>query len=298
MRSTSLLLDIIDRTFPRLCFQILERQGLTVLFNVRVRKYPDGREMITYASRAIFNPHLDDEDNDILNVDDVINDEVDFETKRNIFKSDNSMRAVVRARQRIFDIAFLNEWKYFVTMTFDPKNVDHHNPRVCRDFLANWLKHTIYKYRLDHPDFKYLFVPEYGSKNKMIHIHGLISDFPVVDSGTVICKGYSSPIKKGRVPFDAEVLYPVFNLPLWNGGFSTAIPIYKNDGALSSYFTKYMVKDQKLIFGKYYWSSQNLTRDPVIEYYNYPFDEVDLPVYNLYSARLSLKYVSKITFNP
>ena len=274
-----------------------------ILFNTRVRIYPNGSRIVTYSSLPVFSPRFDPEDNDIEDINDLDDTPNSLFDKRRNFEKDNVLRAAVRARQRIFDIGFLNDWSYFCTFTFsDP--LPQRDPSVALKVVQNWLKYEVYNYRKDHPNFKYLCVPEYGGRYGNVHLHFLMSDIPVVDSGCVLIKGYDRPVKRCNLREYDVVLNTVYNVPLWNKGFSTAIRIYKNDGALSHYLSKYMTKDQKMIFGKYYWSSQNISREPKMEYYNTPYDVLlekmlsdDLSYIMLPGTRVRLVYESFVTYS-
>lgn len=287
---------------------------MSALFNAKRILYPNGKSLLVFSNKPIFNPKISEFAPEICSdlVDDFYNSlESDFQKqlahefcfsddKVSLLSDDqkkslNVARASCRAKQRIFDIAFLNDWQYFCTLTFADR-LCQSNVELAKKALSSWLRHSV---RLSLPDFRYLIVPEYGGKYGNIHFHMLCSYIPVVDSGTVLCKGFSKPIKRSNVPAGVEVYSTVYNIPLWKAGFSTAVSIYKNDGALSMYLTKYMTKDQKKIFGKYYWSSQNLLRDPAVEYFNISegtFELIDSREYHLpFSDEIGIKYISEIS---
>lgn len=48
--------------------------------------------------------------------------------------------SVQRAKQSIFDIVYQNDWKYFLTITFNGDNLDRTNPKEVIKPLKNGLK--------------------------------------------------------------------------------------------------------------------------------------------------------------
>ena len=82
-------------------------------------------------------------------------------------------------------------------------------------------------------------------KDGALHFHALLSNFNgrLKDSGKK---------QSGRT---------VYNMTGYRAGFTTAVPIDHNKGAVSNYIKKYITKDMPLIHGrKRYWISQNLIR--------------------------------------
>lgn len=125
---------------------------------------------------------------------------------------------------------------------------------------------------------EYIFVAEHHKSNA-IHFHGLIncSDSDLVDSGTKSYKGFKKPmkdrtaIKKGLNPADGKIVY---NFPKWHFGFTTCIKTYGDPLNVAYYITKYITKDCKKIFGKFFWHSRGLKKPEIrVDYVDY--DSVD-----------------------
>jgi len=175
-----------------------------------------------------------------------------------------------RAKDKVFDIAFSNEWSYFLTITFNGSEYDFSNADFVKKKLRRWLENQVKR-----KDMKYLLIPE-RHKNGGIHCHALINDcFDVVDSGTRLVTGYNKPVTLKTIEEkNLHVRNVVYNIPEWKYGFSTAIPVENNSAALAFYITKYITKGNNKIFGKYYWSSRNCNRDPQIIYSNTDFNSV------------------------
>lgn len=268
------------------------------LFNAKKKIYPNGKTLIYYCNQSIFHkPNIDEEtkidESDTGEVlEDVLND---LEQCDDVKSALNVERAVSRAKRRIFDIAYCNDWRYFITLTIDDNIVNGYDVKSVSRKLDNFLHNCSKRYGLS-----YIIIPEYH-KSGRVHMHGLINDaLKVVDSGTRIVTGYSKPISVDVVKskhLEKYVRSIVYNLPQWTCGFSTAVPTYGDGGALATYCTKYMTKATTKIFGNYYWSSRDLVREPEIEYFNAPdYVDIDTDEYSVPNTSIKLKYVSEYVF--
>ena len=70
------------------------------------------------------------------------------------------------------------------------------------------------------------------------------------------CKNLCKSYKKG---------HPVFNLPRWTLGFSTAIELYGEYASACAYVCKYVRKQEEKIGGRWYYSGGKLEK-PTISY--------------------------------
>lgn len=167
--------------------------------------------------------------------------------------------SIKRAIDSVYDIAFQNVWSYFLTCTIGTENgFDRNDPIVVYDKLHNWLKNKVTRNGL-----QYLAIPEYHpDSGEGIHVHALVNDvLKRVDSGRILFKGDAwrreDVRRRGFNPDDYKTIY---NVPQWKYGYTTAIPVSGSPAALACYITKYITKDCKKIFGKYYLSSHNICR--------------------------------------
>lgn len=273
------------------------------LFNQKIKTYPNGKRIIIYCNKPIFSPKKDEEDGATEfafdNVDDVnIDDDSENENEKEDEKEDekekqpdivNICRSMARAKARIFDIAFCNDWSYFLTITWDDSVIDSRNVREVMKKLSAWLND-----RSKRDGLIYMIIPEYH-KSGRIHMHGLINDaLAVVDSGTRTVKGFDKPVKLSTIRamgLSKDVQDIVYNVPAWKYGFSTAVKIHGDPGALATYVTKYMTKATTKVFGKYYWSSADLVREPEISYGSVPwFDSIRLDEFCVPNTDIRLKY--------
>ncbi len=122
--------------------------------------------------------------------------------------------------------------------------------------LGNWLNNQV-----DRKGLKYILVPEYH-KSGRIHCHALINDvFKLVDS---------SHRSKQKI---------IYNILDWRYGFSTAIELDKNIYRVANYVSKYISKGTKKIFGKYYWHSKNIRREPDTYLIDSDYESINLKEY-------------------
>lgn len=150
-------------------------------------------------------------------------------------------RATRRARVAVRDLGLCNDWAYFVTLTLDARRINRYDPAEVVRHLNHWLDN-----RVRRDGLAYVLVPEHH-KDGAIHFHGFFNDaLPVVDSGHHDQGGH-----------------PVYNLPAWGWGFSTAIALYGDRAAAVGYCCKYVAKQQEKIGGRWYYSGGRLRRPEV-----------------------------------
>lgn len=147
-------------------------------------------------------------------------------------------------KNAIYNIARSNAWEWFVTLTFDQASVDSSDYDVTVHKLHTYLSNL--KSR-KCPDMKYLIVPELHADKAHYHFHGLLAD-----CGSMRFRFSGHYDGKGR---------PIFNLPDWTYGFTTATHIDSVD-RVAGYVTKYLTKDFGAYFAnrKRYLASRNVAR--------------------------------------
>lgn len=233
MAQRFLLLDIrtLFRHFDKKPMSLLTPKSFAEIGkNGRLKKYPNGSFELLVCDRPIFGFNSWEELNR-------------SERRASLCASDESdapsesgfNRSIRRARQHIKDYALCNDFKFFVTLTLDPKKVDRYNIREIVKSLNVWLDNRVRRYGL-----KYILVPELH-KDGAIHFHGFFNDaLKVVES-----KVYSESKK-------------IYNLPSWTYGFSTAIELYGEYEKAVSYVCKYVGKSCEKIGGRWYYSGGEL----------------------------------------
>lgn len=157
-------------------------------------------------------------------------------------------------RRRIKGYAFSNNFRWFVTLTFNPEKVDSFDYGTAKAALLKWCR----RMRDKHGQFSYLIIPELH-KSGAIHFHGLLGDIPARFVEAVNQKTGKLIIRHGR---------QVYNLAEWEYGFSDCEEIESPEKA-ASYITKYVTKDlltdEKMYNKKRYFNSQGLEK-PVVAF--------------------------------
>lgn len=239
-------------------------------FNTKLKIYDDNTYSVTYCSHKIFNPETKKTKKKTVNNHSVIK-KIKKETK-----PENVLRSQKRAKERIFDIVYLNDWDYFVTLTFNPKLVNSYNSCDIMCKVCDWFTYQRKKYNMS-----YILIPELH-KSKRIHIHALVlnGNLRLVDSGHKNSYG--------------DIRY---NILSWRLGWSVAEKVYGNRMQIAHYVTKYISKDIVKLFGKYYWSSRDLVRDVYTEYCNSDFSSIDSEAYSVPNTNILLKYENHLHYD-
>lgn len=180
-----------------------------------------------------------------------------------------------RAKDQIFDYVLNNDFDFFFTGTINPDKLDSKDPKALLNPLQQWLKD-----RVKRNGLSYIMIAEYHKKGG-IHFHGLMTDkLKMTDSGTKLYRGRKKPISDKRAKTlglsGGRVVYNVAN---WSFGFSTAIRLEGDRLNTAYYVTKYITKDCRKIFGRFFWHSRDLIK-PVIEYSDLDFDSIDAAEHN------------------
>lgn len=197
-------------------------------------------------------------------------------------KKKNKMDALRRAKNKVFDIALINEWDYFFTLTIDPTKLNRYDSTVVVKAFKTWLKNMASRNGL-----QYLFVPEYhpnGTRDELgrlpIHFHGLVKgNFDFVDSGKKMADGRS-----------------ILNVKNWKYGFTTAIELEGSRIAVAKYLTKYITKEMIGILPNMYYAGGGVRREVEKDYFELNFHAIpqdlhELPVRISDSENMAVKYV-------
>lgn len=183
--------------------------------------------------------------------------------------------SIKRAIDKAFEIGLANDFRYFVTLTLDPAQIDRYDKDAIYKKFRVWLSNRVSRNQMD-----YIFFAEYhkqreGETERAIHFHGLVNaeDLKLTDSGKTT--------KNGQV---------IYNLDGWKYGYSTVIEL---DGrpAIIKYVTKYITKGNTRIFGKTYFSGgRTLKREVPTDFCNVDYAAFDGQEYLIPAANMSVKY--------
>lgn len=157
-------------------------------------------------------------------------------------------------RRRIKGYALMNDFKWFVTLTFNPEKINSLDYDMAKTTLLKWCRLTRNRYQ----KFDYLMIPELH-KSGAVHFHGLLGDIPADFAEAVNPKTGNPVIRHNR---------QVYNLTDWEYGFSDCEMIESPERA-ASYITKYvtiaLLTDKKMYNKKRYFNSQGL-RKPTVSF--------------------------------
>lgn len=201
-----------------------------------------------------------------------------FSSSRPVNSSGVRLDLLKRSQDKIFDYILSNTWDWFFTGTIDPNKLDSLDFNACLKPIQNWFKNMVKRYKIS-----YILVFELHPISGRLHLHGLIRENPdkplkLSLSDTKIYPGFKKPIKERtakRYKLNLENGREVYNLKSWRFGWSTAIRVYGSPVQLARYCTKYITKDCKKIFGRYFWHSRDLDKPKII------YDDVDYTACNL-----------------
>lgn len=191
--------------------------------------------------------------------------------------SDGKLRAARRAKARLYDLCLYNDFDCFITLTLDDDKVDGYDYKAAVRRLCQWCDNRVRRRGL-----RYVIVPEEHPSSGRIHFHGLINSSAVqlIDSG--------HRDGKGR---------PIYNVPDWGYGFTTAELLDGTYEAVCGYIAKYMTKAEcemarGTLTGRYYYHSHNL-REPNYIYFSPPDTAAlghETKVVEIEGAGLTLRY--------
>lgn len=162
-------------------------------------------------------------------------------------EGDDMLRSMRRARAKLRRLALANSFEYFVTLTLDPARIDRYDGAAVVKALGTWCDNMARRHGL-----RYILVPE-RHKDGAFHFHGFFAGEGVryVDSGHRDSTGA-----------------PVYNLPQWTLGFSTAIRLRGEYPAAVGYCCKYIGKQEgQRPLGRWYYSGGALC-EPLKEYHD------------------------------
>lgn len=167
-------------------------------------------------------------------------DEVIFENNNNerafIDNEEKLMNNIIRAKTKIRDYAYCNNWEYFATLTFSDTNIDRYDLKEIKKRISIFFNN--YKKRKNN-DFKYLLIPEFH-QDGAVHFHGLLSginknDLHLFKLNEKLPQYIYSQLKKGNQIYDFTEFSKRFGY--------TVVESIKNRQAAANYITKYITKD-------------------------------------------------------
>lgn len=166
-----------------------------------------------------------------------IEDENEYFAVRGSVNDEKLEESIIRAKNKIFELAFCNPWDYFFTGTLDPKKYDRTDLEKYHKDLTQWFRDQGKKLgcKID-----FLLIPELHTDGKSWHIHGFIYGLPQSELkqfvvGDKMGKVLADKVKNGDIVYNWLAYQKKF-------GFCDLEPI-RNAEAVSKYITKYINKN-------------------------------------------------------
>lgn len=140
-----------------------------------------------------------------------------------------------RTKARIFELAYCNEWEYFVTLTLDKSKYNRHDlPKFIKD-LGQMVRDLRKKYGAD---IKYLLIPE-RHQDGAWHMHGFLLGVPFAELREFSLTDRIPQKIRNRISNGKRV----FTWTSYERKFGFAdIEYIENNEAASKYITKYITK--------------------------------------------------------
>lgn len=168
-------------------------------------------------------------------------------------QEERTRKQIYAIRRRIKWYALSNDFRWFVTLTFNPEKIDSFNFDIAKNALLKWCRLMRDRYKR----FDYLIIPELH-KSGAVHFHGLLGD---VSANFV--EATHPRTGKPLVRHDRQV----YNLADWEYGYTDCEQIESPERA-ASYITKYvttaLLTNKEMYNKKRYYNSQGLHKPEVV----------------------------------
>lgn len=161
--------------------------------------------------------------------------------KRGTANDEKLEENIIRTKSKIFELAYCNPWKYFITLTINKKKYNRFDLKKYQKDLMQWIRDYNKKHSIN---IKYLLIPEMH-KDGAWHLHGFIMGLP------------SEHLTKNEHGYLDWLAYKK------KFGYCSIDKI-RNHDAVSKYVTKYISKNLsdcvKELNANMYYCSQGLNR--------------------------------------
>lgn len=185
-------------------------------------------------------------------------------------EGENMERSMRRARAKLRRLALVNHFDYFVTLTLDPEKIDRYDGAAVVKALGQWADNMVRRHGL-----RYILVPE-RHQDGALHFHGFMA-------------GDGLEARDSGVKWDGR---PVYNLPQWKLGFTTAQRLYGDYHAAVGYCCKYIGKQAaQRPCGRWYYSGGDL-REPGKLYCDLDYRDVENSVeFSIPGAKIKVSHM-------
>lgn len=200
-----------------MAFKDVKRQGETTI--VKVYGFGESKKIKLVRMRSVRTSGLETEDDICRGLNDVKLDE-----------------SIIRAKNRIFELAYCNPWDFFFTGTLDKSKYDRSDLDKFHKDFTQWLRDQGRRLGVK---IDFLLVPELHSDGVSWHMHGFIRGLPQSELKQFVIGDKMSTYLANKVRAGEEIYNWVRYQKKF--GFCDLEPI-KNHEAVSKYVTKYINK--------------------------------------------------------
>lgn len=167
-------------------------------------------------------------------------------------QEERTRKQIYAIRRRIKWYALANDFRWFITLTYDPEKINSSDFEIAKKTLLRWCRRMRDRYKR----FDYIIIPELHQSGA-VHFHGLLGDVPAD-----FVKATHPRTGKPLVRHDRQV----YNLTDWEYGYTDCEQIESPERA-ASYITKYvttaLLTNKEMYNKKRYFNSQGLHRPDV-----------------------------------
>lgn len=167
-------------------------------------------------------------------------------------QEERTRKQIYAIRRRIKWYALSNDFRWFVTLTFDPEKIDSFDFEIAKKALLKWCRLMRDRYKR----FDYIIIPELHQSGA-VHFHGLFGDMPANFVAATHPRTGKPLVRNDR---------QVYNLIDWEYGFSDCEQVESPERA-ASYITKYvttaLLTNKEMYNKKRYFNSQGLHKPDV-----------------------------------
>lgn len=166
-----------------------------------------------------------------------VEDDSDKRSTRGSVNTEKLDESIFRARSKIFELAFCNDWDWFFTGTLNAELYDRSKLDKWHKDLTQWIRDYNKKH---HLSMKFLFIPELHADGVSWHMHGFLSGLPQehlvrFQIGDKMSKSLAEKVRRGDAVYNWLPYMRKF-------GFCDLEPI-RNPEAISKYISKYINKN-------------------------------------------------------
>ena len=271
-----------------------QKDVLSTLYNTKIKVFPH-QIKVTCFNRAIFNPdgvetnrhnkpkNEKQEQEELLteaawleylqqtDYEQYLKSKDQLERHQNLTTEKKRIRrdSMKRAKDKAMEIAFANDWQFFITFTLDNKNINRYDKTEVLRCFTQWLKNMTRRRNL-----KYLIFPEFH-KDGAIHFHGL-------------CSGDILLAMSGHF---TKAEQPIYNCLNWTLGYTSVVRLEGPKERIVNYIMKYITKENEKVFGNAYFAGgKGLVREVPTQYENISFEELEGKEYQVPDTGMRVKY--------